>query len=107
MPVFIHTWLASSLQLCVGPVAITSLMYGDALTPLFPQIDFENASQDPMIGQYIAVVLQVCSQNHVSHICEAIKGLLLSRRPYIWLVLFDCLTHAAQNPPLRVCVFLQ
>jgi hypothetical protein len=59
MPVFIHTWFASSMQLCVGPVAITSLIYGDTLTPLFPQIDFDHPSKDPMISQYIAVVLQV------------------------------------------------
>jgi hypothetical protein len=59
MPVFIHTWFASSMQLCVGPVAITSLIYGDTLTPLFPQIDFDNPAKDPMMPQYIAVVLQV------------------------------------------------
>jgi sulfate transporter 4 len=77
VPVFMYAIFGSSRHLAVGPVAVTSLLLGQALTSMFPetkQISDPNSPQEALVdaqAEYNRAAIQV--QLHIPELMQLVR----------------------------------
>lgn len=74
VPVFMYAAFGSSPHLAVGPVAVTSLLLGDSLRGMFPELDGEDEGASALSPEEIGAVRTSYNEAAVQVRCLAALG---------------------------------